>query len=174
MSMFDWRALAGWLRARAENCVALLLGSMFSVFIVQVAFRYILNLPLGWTLEYVTIAWLWGILFGYAFVIRSDDRVSFDIVYGVMPKNVRRAMDVVSGLVCAAIFAWSLPKTVGYIAFMHLERTDYLHIPFDVVFSIYVPFALSVIARSLMTVWHGLRGDRGVEHEPTPGAHEYV
>lgn len=63
--------LRDWLHRRAEQFVALLLASMFVTFLIQIVFRYFLNLLLGWTVEYVAISWLWGILFGYAFVIRD-------------------------------------------------------------------------------------------------------
>ena len=72
------------LRARsyrgAEIIVGLLLGSMFVTFLLQILFRYVLSLPVGWTVEWVTIAWLWGILFGYAFVVRDADVIRLDIV----------------------------------------------------------------------------------------------
>ena len=54
-SIFDWLA------RRAENFLALILGALFMSFLIQIVFRYLLNLPLGWTVEFVSIAWLWGI-----------------------------------------------------------------------------------------------------------------
>lgn len=153
-------SLAGRLRSAAEIVVALLLGSMFATFLVQIAFRYLLSLPLGWTVEYVTIAWLWGILFGYAFVVRDDDVIRFDLVYAAVPDRVRRAMDVVTGLACAGILLWSLPKAWGFVAFMGVERTAYMRLPFDLVFAIYVPFAIAVSLRALIGVWRALRGQR--------------
>ena len=151
-------AVLAWLRRRAENIVALLLGSMFASFILQVVARYVLNLPLGWTVEFVTIAWLWGILFGYAFVIRGDDIIRFDIVYDAVSPKARRAMDIVAGVTCAGIFAWSLPKAYDFVTFMGVERTAFMRIRFDLVFSIYLPFAGAVIVRSLLTAWHAARG----------------
>ena len=153
------KSIMWWLRRRAENVIALLLGSMFVTFLIQIVFRYVLNLPLGWTIEYVSIAWLWGILFGYAFVIRDIDIIRLDILYNLMPPAIRRAMDIAGGLACAGILAWSLPKAYGYVAFMKVERTAYMQLPFDVVFSIYPPFAAAVMVRSLLNVWHAIRGD---------------
>jgi len=147
-----------WLRRRAENFLALLLASMFLTFIVQIAFRYVLNLPLGWTVEYVAIAWLWGILFGYAFVVRDIDIIRLDLVYNIVPPVARRAMDISAGLTCAGIFAWSLPKAYEYVTFMAIEKTAFMQIDFDLVFSIYIPFSLSVIVRSLMSVYRAVRG----------------
>lgn len=169
------RALARRLLKGAEILLALMLASMFVCFLIQIVFRYVLNLPVGWTIEYVAIAWLWGILFGYAFVVRDEDIIRLDILYGAMPEKAQRFMDVTSGLACAGILAWSLPKAYEYVTFMKIERTAYMRIPFDLVFSIYMPFAVAVIVRSLMTVWGAITG--GYHHaDPvrSPGADERV
>jgi TRAP-type C4-dicarboxylate transport system permease small subunit len=163
------------LRRGAEIVLALMLASMFVCFLVQVVFRYALNLPVGWTIEYVAIAWLWGILFGYAFVVRDEDVIRLDIFYAAVPERAQRVMDVVSGLACAGILAWSLPKAYEYVTFMKIERTSYMRIPFDLVFSIYLPFAVSVIVRSLMTVWGAVTGHyHHADPIRSPGADESV
>lgn len=142
----------------AEVVVALLLLSMFGSFLLQILFRYFLSLPVGWTVEWVSIAWLWGILFGYAFVVSERDVIHLDVVYDLMPRGVRRAFDVITGLTVAAVFLWTLPKTWDYIDFMKIERTAYMRWNFNYVFFIYMPFAVAVIVRSLMTAWAGLTG----------------
>lgn len=159
------KGMGRWLERRAENILALLLGSMFAAFIVQIVFRYFLNLPLGWTVEYVTIAWLWGIFFGYTFVVKADDAIRLDIVYQLVPPGARRVMDVAAGLVCAGIFAWSIPKAWDFVTFMAIERTSFMRIRFDIVFSIYIPFAIAVVVRSLLSVWRALKG-RPSHHDP--------
>lgn len=150
--------IASWLRHRAENIIALMLGSMFFTFLIQIMFRYLLNLPLGWTVEYVALVWLWGILFGYAFVVRDSEVIRLDLLYCSVPKVIQRTMDVATGLVCAGIFAWSLPKAYDFVTFMAIEKTAYMQIRFDLVFAIYIPFSVAIIIRSLVTVWRALRG----------------
>lgn len=145
-------------RLAADMAAALLLGSMFATFILQIFFRYVLGQPLGWTVEYVAIAWLWGILFGYAFVIRDADIIRLDIVYAACPRPVQRGMEIVSGLVVAGVLLWSLPKAWGYVQFMQIERTAFLRIPFDLVFAIYGPFVVSVVLRTLRGVWEAVSG----------------
>ena len=147
-----------WLGRRAENLLALILASLFVTFLIQIVFRYLLNLPLGWTVEYVSIAWLWGILFGFAFVVRDVDIIRLDIVYGAVPPAFQRAMDIFAGLVCAAIFLWSLPQVWDFVTFMAIEKTAYMQLRFDLVFAIYVPFAIAVVVRSLINVWQAARG----------------
>lgn len=153
----------------AEIVLALLLGSMFAAFLTQIFFRYILNHPLGWTIEYVAIAWMWGILFGYAFVVRDDEIIRMDIVYRAVPERMRRVMDVVAQTACALILLWSLPKTIGYIDFMKIEQSAYLRISFNLLFSIYVPFAVAVSARCLWTAWKALTGRPVASHTPATG-----
>ncbi|WP_176086429.1 TRAP transporter small permease subunit [Martelella sp. HB161492] len=167
-------AVYRWFGRRAENLLALLLASLFVAFLLQIVFRYLLNLPVGWTVEWVTIAWLWGILFGYAFVIRETDIIRLDIIYSACPRGMRRAFDVISGGIIAAIFIYSLVPTWDYITFMSIERTAYLRIPFSYVFAIYMPFAFSVIVRSLLMVWAGLSGSgRRHDTEHSAESHDY-
>ncbi|MBT9386209.1 TRAP transporter small permease subunit [Pseudooceanicola sp. CBS1P-1] len=151
---------------------ALLFGSMFAVFILQIVFRYALDLPVGWTVEWVTLAWLWGILLAAAFVIPTDNMIKLDIIYALLPRGARRVLDVVAGLVTAAIFAWTLPKAWDYVTFMDIERTAYMRLPFSWVFAIYMPFHIAVIIRMLLVAWNGLTGGAPVP-ETHAETHDY-
>ncbi len=142
----------GWWHRRAEDVCALLLLSMASAFMVQVVSRYVLNRPQGWTVEYVTLAWLWGILFGYAFVVRESDVIRMDFVVHLLPPRVRAAADVFAGLVVATVLGASLPASVEYVRFMGVERTAFLELPFDLVFAIYIPFVVMLVVRALLDV----------------------
>lgn len=168
------RSLGNRISGIASHLAAGLLATMFAAFILQIVFRYFLDLPVGWTVEWVTIAWLWGILFGFAFVIHSSEMIRLDIVYGAVPRGLRRAFDVFSGLTCAAIFAWTLPAAWDYVTFMSIERTAYMRWPFDFVFGIYLPFHLAVIIRMLLIAWGGLSGSRLCEEvDLKPETHDY-
>ena len=59
-----------------------MLAVMFAAFILQIVFRYLLNLPIGWTHELSVIMWLWLVLFGAAFVVSESEEIRFDIIYG--------------------------------------------------------------------------------------------
>ena len=143
-------AAAGrWLRARAENVAALLLATMFFVFLLQVVFRYVLNLPTGWANELTVICWLWLVPFGAAFVVTEAAEIRLDLVYSATPFRVRRVMQVICAIALVGLFATSLPAVIDYVAFMKVQRTAYLKIPFDWLFSIYVIFAVAMIVRYL-------------------------
>jgi TRAP-type C4-dicarboxylate transport system permease small subunit len=148
---------ASWLRRRAENCLAAMLAVMFAAFLLQIVFRYLLNFPVGWTSELSIVAWLWGVLWGAAFVVKEREEVRFDILYGAMSARARRFAGIVTGLAIVALYALSLPATLDYVRFMKVERTAYLKIRFDYLFSIYVLFLVAVIVRYVWILSRWLR-----------------
>lgn len=154
----DLQVAGAWLRRRAENVAAGLLAVMFVAFIVQIVFRYFLNFPIGWTSELSVVTWLWLVLWGAAFVVRESEEIRIDLVYGAVGPRVRRAMGIITGFAVVILYALSLPATVRYVSFMKVEKTSYLKIPFDWLFSIYVLFLVAVIVRYVWLLSHLLRG----------------
>jgi C4-dicarboxylate transporter DctQ subunit len=152
------RKAAAWLRRRAENIAAGLLAVMFIAFMLQIVFRYFLNFPIGWTSELSVITWLWLVLWGAAFVVKESEEIRFDLVYGAAGRRTRRVMGIIIGISIVILYAASLPATVAYVSFMKVEKTSYLKIRFDYLFSIYVFFAVAVIARYVWILSHLLRG----------------
>ena len=147
-----------WLLRRAENFAAGLLAVMFVAFMLQIVFRYFLNFPIGWTSELSVIAWLWLVLWGAAFVVKESEEIRFDLVYGAAGLRARRVMGIITALSIVILYAASLPATVKYVSFMKVEKTSYLKIPFDWLFSIYVFFLVAVIVRYLWILSRLLRG----------------
>jgi TRAP-type C4-dicarboxylate transport system permease small subunit len=154
-----------WLRRVAEWVAAALLGVMFVSFIVQIAFRYLLNLPTGWSSEVTVICWLWLVLWGAAFVVREREEIRFDIVYGSVSPPARRAMAVLTAVALIVLYGWSFPAVWDYVTFMKVQRTAYLGIRYDWLYSIYILFALAALARYAWILWASLRG---VDPEPEP------
>jgi len=161
------RSLGGWLARRAENVLVLMLGAMFAVFILQIVFRYLLNLPIGWTHEISVILWLWIVLFGAAFVTRESDEIRFDILYGSVGPRARRVMAVVTAAALVALYTLSLPAMADYVTFMKVERTAYLKLPFNWVYAIYLAFAVAAIIRYLWLGWRALWGTAPEAFDPT-------
>ena len=160
------RTTAEWLRRRAENVAAALLAAMFLAFIIQIVFRYLLNFPIGWTSELSVITWLWLVLWGAAFVIRDEEEIRFDLVYGAVSRRVRRVMLLLSSAVLVVVYSVSLPAAFDYVTFMRVESTAYLDIRFDWLFSIYVVFAVASILRYLWMGWRALKGEAPEAPDP--------
>jgi TRAP-type C4-dicarboxylate transport system permease small subunit len=155
------------LARRAENVLAAMLATMFAAFILQIFFRYVVGLPIGWTHEISVILWVWLVLFGAAFVISERDEIRFDIIYGAVGAPSRRIMAIVTAIALVALYGVSLPAVYDYVSFMKVERTAYLKIRFDLLYSIYVVFAVALIVRYLWIGWRALRGVAPEEVDPT-------
>jgi TRAP-type C4-dicarboxylate transport system permease small subunit len=166
MKPFFGRAGA-WLRRRAENIAAGLLAVMFVAFIVQIVFRYVFNFPIGWTSELSVITWLWLVLWGAAFVVKENEEIRFDLISGAAGRRTRLVMGVIIGISIVILYAASLPATVSYVSFMKVEKSSYLKIRFDYLYSIYVLFAVAVIVRYLWILSHLVRGKDPVAADST-------
>jgi C4-dicarboxylate transporter DctQ subunit len=154
----QWLAVERWLKRRAENVAVMLIGTMFVCFVLQIAFRYLLRQPLAWSEEVVLLCWLWGVLWGAAFILSNNEEIRFDIVYGAVPVRVRRIFVVIGGVALIVLLLVSLPATWQYVAFMKRERTPALHIPFNFLYSVYIIFSVSSIVRYCRLVWAAIRG----------------
>ena len=150
--------IARWLRRRAENVSALLLVAMFLCFILQIVARYAFNYPLGWTDEASILCWIWCTLWGAAFVLREKDEVRFDIIYSTASEKTRRVFTVITGIAAIMLFGVALPAVVSYVTFLKVERSAYLGIRLDYLYSIYVVFSVAVIVRYAALTWRAIKG----------------
>ena len=157
MQVFYQKA-AAWLHRRAENVSAALLGVMFVAFLVQIVFRYLFSFPVGWTSELTVAAWLWLVLWGSAFVLKEQEEIRFDLMYSAVGPRTRRVMGILMSVSLVALYGMSFPAAWKYVSFMKVERSSYLHIRLDWMYSIYVIFAAAIIVRYLCILWQLLRG----------------
>lgn len=160
-------AIGGWLRRRSENLLCLMLLTMFIVFILQIVFRYALNMSIGWTHEVSVALWIWIVLFGSAFVVREVDEIRFDLIWGGASDNSRRIMQIICAAALIVLFGISLPAVIDYVTFMKVESTAYLKIRFDYLYSIYVIFAVATIIRYLWLAFQAVRGSTPDVFDPT-------
>ncbi|MFO1312443.1 MAG: TRAP transporter small permease subunit [Burkholderiales bacterium] len=156
--MSRWLAAGSWLRRRAENVIVALMVIMFASFLMQIGSRYVLNRPFGWTDEVTVLCWVWVVLWGAAFILTDNDEIRFDIVSSQVSARTRRAFTLVTSLVLVVLFAISLPATFNYLIFMKREKSAYLGMRFDYLYSIYAIFALALIVRHVRLAWRAWRG----------------
>ena len=160
------RAIGSWFARRAENIAAAMLAAMFLAFLLQIAFRYVLGLPIGWTHEVSVILWIWLVLWGAAFVVSEREEIRFDIIYGSVGPGARRIMSIITAAALVALYLRSFPAVLDYVTFMKVERTGYLKIRFDLLFSIYIVFVAASIIRYIWLGWQALRGVAPDDFDP--------
>ena len=150
-------------------CVAVLFV-MLGLLAAQVVARYVFNWPVGWTVELQSICWLWLILWASALVLRDQEEIRFDIVYAGARPGTRRVFRIVSASALVALYGVSLPAAYDYVSFMKIEKSPYLDIPYDWLFSIYIVFAVGSILRYLLVIRRSLAGPDPDEAAPVGAA----
>jgi TRAP-type C4-dicarboxylate transport system permease small subunit len=142
----------------AEAVAAALMAVIFTAFIVQIAMRYVFNRPVGWTTELSLAAWLWLVLWGAAFVLRDDEEIRIDLLSERVGLRARRMLAAFAAVCVIVLFGMALPASYAYVTFMKVEKSSYMGVRMDWMFSIYLVFAVAVIARALRTLVRIARG----------------
>jgi len=153
------------LRLLTDSVAVALMATMFVSFLLQIFFRYVLNRPLGWTEEVTVLCWLWVVLWSAALLLSDAEEVRFDIIYSAVPRGARRSFVVVSSVALVVLLAISIPATWRYIAFMKREHSAYLHMRFDILYSIYLVFVVAVIVKHVRLTVLAIRGNREMDEE---------
>lgn len=80
----------------------------FSVMVVastaQVLFRFVLNLPLGWTEELSRYMFVWSTMLGTSIFIRKREHSSVDVLETYLPKKYRRSLYLLIDVLCLVFF----------------------------------------------------------------------
>jgi C4-dicarboxylate transporter, DctQ subunit len=147
-----------WLRRRAQDVIVALIAIMFVSFLLQISFRYVLNSPLGWTDEVTVLCWVWLVLWGAAFILSDKDEIRFDIIYGLVSPRTQRAFTVIASVALVVLFVISLPASWNYVLFMKREKSAYLGMRFDYLYSIYIIFSVACIVKHARIAWNAFRG----------------
>ena len=158
--------IARWLRRRAENIAVLLLSVMFASFIIQIFSRYVLNYPVGWSEEVVITAWLWTVLWGAAFILGESEEIRFDILYSNISERTRRIFTVITGFALVFFYVISLPAAYKYVSFMKVERSAYLRVPINWLYSVFVIFTVACIIRYAWLTYRAIRGAFSPQTDP--------
>jgi len=147
-----------WLQRRAENIAALMLAVMFVAFLLQIVFRYFFNFPIGWTSELTVVMWLWIVLWGAAFVLKEGEEVRFDLLASAVGRRTRIGMGIVAALAVLVLYGAALVPSWKYVTFMKVERSSYLKVRMDWMFSIFMIFLVAILIRYLWILWRLARG----------------
>ena len=138
--------ILAFLRRRADNVAVALLTAMFATFVIQIVSRYVLDAPVGWSVEVCLTTWLWVVFWDAAFGL-ADQRPRQ--VRHLLPRR-RPAPEAGAGassrpLAIAGGLIASMPATYSYITFYKIKTSATLHLRLDYVFSVYGIFAVATV-----------------------------
>src|SRR5688572_715251 len=152
------RSVVAWLQRRAENVAALMLAVMFLAFLVQIVFRYFFNFPVGWASELTVALWLWLVLWGASFVVKEHEEIRFDLLTGAVGRRARIAMGIVVAVALIVLYGMAFKASLDYVTFMKVEKSSYLKVRMDWMYSIFIVFLVAILARYLWLLWQLVRG----------------
>ena len=165
---------AKWLTRGCEFIAAMILAAIFIIFLLQIFARYTSKIawlipseqlsnwmltvePIGWTINLISLLWVWLIFFGCSFVVRERDHVTFDILYLALPDHLRRIAIIVISLIMILALLWSFLPTWDSIfgsRLMDLKKIQTLRmpitgekIPIKWLFASYITLMIVVILR---------------------------
>jgi hypothetical protein len=82
-------------------------------------------------------------------VVKEREEIRFDLLSELAGPRMRIAMGIVVALALVGLYGASVKPSFDYVAFMKVEKSSYLKIRMDGLFSIYVVFLVAVIVRYL-------------------------
>ena len=113
----------------AEILGVLVLGSIVGIVFCNACMRYLLNTSIIWAEEVVLNIIPWLAVIGLFLAIRRKTVIRIDYFFEKLPGHIQRPLDILSQLLCAAIFAY-----VGWLGLKHFllfgrDTTPYLGLP---------------------------------------------
>lgn len=141
--------MAKW-RAAEKVCdavSALFFGAMFVMFVVEVFFRYVLDAPIGWSIEFILIAFLVMLFWTATFNVPLKKHVAFTVLYEALPPGGRRVLRLVTDVIGIAILVPAYPGILKIVAYENGHFTPMLHMPLSVLYGGYALFLASFVIR---------------------------
>ena len=116
----------------AELITAILLAVIFITFLLQIFTRYAPKIawlapfsiveswmaslvPIGWTVNLISLLWVWLIFIGCSFALQDRNHVTFDVFYNAVPLRWRRIFAVITVSLLMSVFAYALGPTFDAI-----------------------------------------------------------
>ena len=142
--------LSKWFTRSAEFVVAMMLAAIFVTFLIQIFSRYASKIawmmpippiadwmaslePLGWTVNLISLLWVWLIFFGCAFIVREIEHVTFDVLYLALSVRAQRILAYISAIAIIVAMIYVLPsmwEAVFDNRLMDLKKIQTLRMPF--------------------------------------------
>ncbi len=108
-----------------ETLIATLLGLMTLITFANVVARYAFNSNIFWALELTVFMFAWLVLLGASYAVKKGAHLGVDAIINVLSPGLRRALGLVSALVCVAYAFLMLKGAWDYWAnFANMPGTD--------------------------------------------------
>ena len=153
-----------------EFIAAMALAAIFIIFLIQIFSRYAPNIawlmpisfisdwmstlqPVGWTVNLISLLWVWVIFFSCSFFVKDHDHVRFDIILYALSKKHRHYLKLFGAVLMVGAFAYSFGPSWDAIfgsRLMELKKLQTLRVPITgdkiAIKWLFAPYILLMIA----------------------------
>lgn len=176
-----------WSNRFVNFILALTLATIFITFLSQIFARYAPKLgafipvdsvalwldsvePIGWTVNLISLLWVWLVFLGCSFVVRERDHVVFDVFTQAMSPRWSLICKIVVALTVLSAMVWSFVPVWEAIfgsRLMDLKKIQTLRIPITGdkiaikwLFAPYVILMIALVVRYIFVLVQALGLDR--------------
>ena len=166
-----------WFSKIAEFIAALALAAIFLTFLAQIFSRYAAEIawlmpiapvaswmsaiePIGWTVNLISLIWVWLIFFSCSFLVNEKEHVAFDIIYQAVSDKARRVLAIIGAVIVIGMMCYSFLLTWDAIMssrLMELKKIQTLSMPITgdkiAVKWLFASYILLMIIVSLRYAW---------------------
>lgn len=96
---------------------------------VQVFFRYVLNSPLIWSEECARYTFVWIVMLGLGYNVRTGNNISVSLLTSHLPKTAQKVLDFVTDLVVAGVYICCLPPILQYLSMQSRIKSTAMRMP---------------------------------------------
>jgi TRAP-type C4-dicarboxylate transport system permease small subunit len=143
----------GRLRAALTLVTVLLLAGYFSLVLLQVFFRYVLNESLYWAEELVRGAMLWGVMLSSALVAASRAHIRIEVLELMLPRAGRRILSAITNVLTLAFVLTLLWAGVELIDRTWFQNSPLLGVPKWTVYMA-IPVGAALEALFMIMTWN--------------------
>jgi TRAP-type C4-dicarboxylate transport system permease small subunit len=120
-----------------------------SAIVIQVFYRYFLNISLEWPFELSIYAYIWTLYLGAAWGIREGHHVKFNILYDKLPPKVQKMVNIIFNTITTVVFIIIFKPVWEYLLFNYRIKTVALKIPWTYVFMVFSIFLFLTIIHNI-------------------------
>ena len=133
--------------------------------IVQVFFRYVLNRPLIWSEECARYMFVWTVMLGLGYNVRTKNNISVSLLTSRLPGSMQRGLEYITDLVVLASYFFCLPPLLKYLEAQSRIKSTAMRMPMGLLAVSVLIGVLSLLLQTAVSVWLKLRKDIGGRKE---------
>lgn len=128
-----------------------------STIIIQVFYRYFLNISLEWPFEVSIYAYIWTLYLGAAWGIREGHHVKFNLLFDVLPTRIQKMINIIFNSITTTVFIIIFKPVWEYLLFNYRIKTVALKIPWTYVFGVFSIFLFLTIIHNIEYIIYDIK-----------------